>query len=237
MELKKFLAISCICFSSVFGSNEIINIENPQREKHWFSKIYRTMEDAEYELSQHKNSSCIRIRKYAEDKFGFYVKDFRMIFSWGFPGEECIKYLYKTLADFFSSREIILREYNIEQDPCNHKFELINWYESPYPKKEFAKNALNKHPEIAEYFDIVECSNGDDDLYWIIMLKSELQKIYSYYKQINDGVSANIGVRKHLKTHKFVIDRRGIPLALTKRINKQLVFEDNMWKMKIISEE
>ncbi len=60
---------------------------------------------------------------------------------------------------------------------------------------EEANFALNQHPEIAEYFDIVECSNGDDDLYWIIMLKSELQKIYSYYKQINDGVSANIGKR------------------------------------------
>ena len=195
MELKKFLAISCICFSSVFGSNEIINIENPQQEKHWFSEIYKTMEDAEYELSQHKNSSCIRIRKYAEDKFGFYVKDFRMIFSYGVQRDKCIKHLYETFTDFFLSGEITFHEYNIEPDPCNHKFELINWYEYNYPKKEFAKNALNKHPEIAEYFDIVKCSNGDDDLYWIIMLKSELQKIYSYYKQINDGVSANIGKR------------------------------------------
>lgn len=182
MELKKFLAISCICFSSVFGSNEIINEENPQREKHWFSKIYRTMEDAEYELSQHKNSSCIRIRKYAEDKFGFYVRNIKFPFS-----KRCIcmnprkRFLLKLCTRYknlLSSGDVNI----IPEQYFDNEFELINWYELNFSFFEEANFALNQHPEIAEYFDMVECITEDYyHLYWKIMLKPELQEIYSHH--------------------------------------------------------
>lgn len=231
MELKKFLVISCICFSSSFGSNEVINVENHQQEKHWFSEIYKTMEEAKYELSQHTNlKGMLQIRKYGEDKFGFYAKNIKFPFSRTYICQNKKRFyfeLHKRYQNLLSSGDV-----NIIFD---NEFELINWYELSFFSFEYAHFELNQHPEIAEYFDVVEYIANDYSC-WKIMLKSEIQEIYSYHNGLTTDY-LQLSVKEYLKTHKSVTNKRGIPLVLVKTINKQLIFEDNRWKMKVISEK